>query len=861
MSDRVLFRCARVLLAAASLFVSDAAARQGAPPRYLAEYTVVTEEPERVAVGDMNEDGRVDAIVASRFPGRVFVLLGDGFGALTLHDEHEAGEKPMGLVVDDFDGDGHLDVCTLNRDTFDLRVFRGDGTGRIEFAARGPIGYEPLALASANLDSDPAAEVIATQSSGITSVFQFVTNGQFTRTHAFNHGAVRDMCAADFTGDGIVDLAFSGNFLPLRVWVVPGNGLGGFGPPIVTPTPTFSLLNLLAHDVDSDGRQDLVSYGGFTAPFGRVLLGVGDGTFGAFAIGAPFATAPKFSSELSPMAAGDFDGDSDQDILVGRVLYRNLGDTTFDVGTVMQVNPFDFALADVDGDVAPDLVCIGKSTWTVTAVRGHPHDAFETTDTFLSIVGGQAGNAVLQGELADVDGDGDLDVVAAERSANALVTHLGDGRGGFVIGPVTPLSPLPFLASPIPIVGDIDSDGLVDVVVDDRTQLLVARGSGNGAFQQTATLPLPTLGTVPLYEDVRLGDADGDGDLDVFALATDQTLWVHRQASMASFVSVPTKLPSLASNEIGSFVVFDADGDGDDDALTFSVVNEAMTVFHSTSAGPLATGATTAIGMPLWSPLLADFDADGAIDVAGVTWHPTGVAVAKRHGQGAFAPFVTSDVVQPLELSAAGDWDRDGVVDLIGNGPRILRGIGGLKFETGRAFTQLTPFPWSRQPVGDVDGDGWLDVVQFGLALDTPLTHPAIFVLRTTCHGSAAAHGLGCSFGGVPAPSLRIRGCAEADSTLSLVVTGAQTASLAWIVFGTQPGTLPLGSSGCSLAMSSLLPASVFVPVNPATGESSIPLTIPAGFASLTVELQAILPTTVSPMGFVTSNALTIVVD
>ena len=101
MSDRVLFRCARVLLAAASLFVSDAAARQGAPPRYLAEYTVVTEEPERVAVGDMNEDGRVDAIVASRLPGRVFVLLGDGFGALTLHDEHEAGEKPMGLVVDE----------------------------------------------------------------------------------------------------------------------------------------------------------------------------------------------------------------------------------------------------------------------------------------------------------------------------------------------------------------------------------------------------------------------------------------------------------------------------------------------------------------------------------------------------------------------------------------------------------------------------------------------------------------------------------------------------------------------------------------------------------------------------------------
>jgi len=87
--------------------------------------------PSSVAVGDFNGDGKPDLAIADYNGDNVTVLLGDGTGRFTAapSSPFPAGSQPNSVAVGDFNGDGKLDLAIANYNSNNVTVLLGDGAG------------------------------------------------------------------------------------------------------------------------------------------------------------------------------------------------------------------------------------------------------------------------------------------------------------------------------------------------------------------------------------------------------------------------------------------------------------------------------------------------------------------------------------------------------------------------------------------------------------------------------------------------------------------------------------------------------------------------------------------------------------
>jgi len=236
--------------------------------------------------------------------------------------------------------------------------------------------------------------------------------------------------AADFNGDGIVDIVLGGESetgAVMGVWLGRGDGSYYPGP---TSFEALVLTSLAISDIDLDGDMDFIA-GGFTAT-GRptVRLFSNDGT-GVFT-----REDTAFPELYFPSAAfGDIDFDNDEDILVsgGKLaptilrgetwVYRNNGGNRFD-GTLSGLTGLFGGGAyfrDMDGDQDLDFVTWGQDD--LSDQEGQQLQVFENIDlSFLRIA---RLRGVLFGALDwfDADGNGRLDVlITGEQEGKLIIT-------------------------------------------------------------------------------------------------------------------------------------------------------------------------------------------------------------------------------------------------------------------------------------------------------------------------------------------------------------------------------------------------------------------------------------------------------
>ena len=371
------------------------------------------------AFADVDGDGDQDAL--SGFDP--FLWRNDGRG--TMVPEPSAFGSTFGpgsaIAVADFDGDGDVDVIGSAR-----RLYLNDGTGLFtEGPGRVPplstsfyVGLHDLGLLDVEGDGDLDVVVARSALSGSGYPNELWVNdgsGFFSASEPFPGAATPtySVAAADFDGDGNVDVAF-GNLGANELYL--GDGAGAFQEAsALLPQNTGWTRRLCAGDLDGDGQPDLYAGNqGGSPPTGPVYEryatpGVNDVYLNRGGSRFELAPTPPLADATFTAQMGDLDGDGDLDVVTAETIGRrrpmnlvvliNDGGGTLIPANLPRTQRVYFSLGDIDGDLDLDLF-FGDGWYTnVTRQVARRQVARPGRPLELEIFGPAHGRYVLVGAL------------------------------------------------------------------------------------------------------------------------------------------------------------------------------------------------------------------------------------------------------------------------------------------------------------------------------------------------------------------------------------------------------------------------------------------------------------------------------
>ncbi|MDO7884907.1 FG-GAP-like repeat-containing protein [Hymenobacter cheonanensis] len=323
------------------------------------------------------------------------------------------------------------------------------------------------------------------------------------------------LAVADVSGDGKLDL-LSVDQQNKNVNVQLGTGSGSFGPVTAFSTGAGIPWGIVVADVDRDGAPDLL-----TVSTGTNTVGVRRGTgTGSFSI---YLTEFSTGADSAPigLAVADVDGDGNLDVVTansngdsaGLLLGTgSTGSNSFRTvrpySTGAGGHPYQITVADVNGDGRPDLLAANANTNSIGVLLNLGFNTFSAATSFST----GAGSAPTDIVVADVNGDGQPDLLTANNFGAAVGVLLGTGTGTF--GPVVPYGTgtgsAPFKLA----VADVNGDGRPDLLADNRGSDAagVLLGNGDGTFGPVTQL---SVGAGSHPQDIVAADVNADGKLDL----------------------------------------------------------------------------------------------------------------------------------------------------------------------------------------------------------------------------------------------------------------------------------------------------------------------------------------------------------
>ncbi|MDY6803351.1 MAG: FG-GAP-like repeat-containing protein [Cyanobacteriota bacterium] len=610
--------------------------------------------PSSIKIGELDKDGNLDAVVvtsafdptSSLSLNKITALKGDGKGKLTVDTKLDL--KNVNLIsFADLNNDG-LDDLSLSK------YSPSDGTNKIEILLRNNKGFKAA-------KGDP-----------------FATNDPF----------LNPVVMGDFNGDGFMDRATSiSDYVSNKttVSIELGDNKGKFKPLENSSIELEGSGTLEIAELNGDRNLDLVVQTYSSNPQTYIserkvssLLGDGKGKF-------TLDTEVSLGENDYDTRIEDINNDGLDDIAVNSfessvgsgigVYFGKKNGKLGESADVKVENPLNLVGGgDVNNDGNPDLVLVlgPYQEEKIQVLLGNGKGKFSEGKTVEL-----EGNAPATVKLADINGDGNLDIVADEftydylsGSTNQTRVLLGNGKGNFKSAG----KPIQVKSDAKSVVGYFDGDKNLDMVVARNvynsynlnviTQLL--SGSGDGKFT-----PQPGIPGLKNVQKFAAGDFTGDGKMDLLAVTS----------VSGEDTSLPGTVPVGAGLRKDSFEILKGNGKGE-----FSFVE----------------GSKVELEEPVDRIVVGDFDGDGKLDVAAsqnsyVFFEGEGpadelsipppyygyggqVSVFLGNGKGKFPTTKTLDTKEYGDF-ALGDFNGDGNID--------VAQINAYSYETINQFSVL----------------------------------------------------------------------------------------------------------------------------------------------------------------------------
>jgi hypothetical protein len=533
-----------------------------------------------VAMGDVNGDKHPDVVITNQAVGTT-IFLNSGSGTFTVGNTVSVPNTGASdnIVLADINNDKKLDIVEV--DAFgDVYTFLGKGTGSFSTGPAYPLQEHDnggdYVVALGDFNGDGTLDLFTANGLDTSTVALGRGDGSFQTAQLYSYpGNVQwqNIAVADFNGDGFPDVASQGpnQGSSTAIGVVLDSSHGA-----LTATPIYSTVSACANnyvygiasgDVNGDGKADLVAamadanFAGCQNHTVAVMLGLGNGKFGAAKYYATGATAQEYQTYLV-----DVNGDGKLDLVTSNLdgsisVLLNKGTGAFQapklVSGITALSAYDNQLAfgDFNGD--------GKTDIAVAP------DSLVTNDTSLHVLPGNGDGTfgspittpigLYQHTLAagDFNKDGKLDLIVTTTANGCTLTGAqsayvylqGIGNGTFTPGTLE----CGFYSAPgAPVVADLNGDGKLDVVIpyDANTNSIavgpvILQGKGDGTFTGSQSFY-----TGQAVNSAAVADFNGDGMLDVALV--DYTAFLDVMLNATQPVSVSPLTVNYGSETVGT---------------------------------------------------------------------------------------------------------------------------------------------------------------------------------------------------------------------------------------------------------------------------------------------------------------------